>query len=153
SLIRGHYRLVNKHDAPISELHVYTDVNSRLEVTQPAGMTVKHEDREAGMRIFALREPLAPGASADFDFVLERAERGLPNSGMPASTGAGDLRSTRNANGTFFNSNEMPHFGYDESRQILDRNERRKRGLGDVPRMAKLEDESARSNLGVIDSD
>lgn len=153
SLIRGHYRLVNKHDAPISELHVYTPVDSRLEVAAPAGMAVKHEDHDAGMRIYALREPLAPGAALDFDFIVERAERGFTNSGMPASAGPGDLRSTLNANGTFFNSNEMPHFGYDESRQILDRNERRKRGLGDVPRKAKLEDEGARYTMGIVDSD
>ncbi|HEY0940586.1 MAG TPA: M1 family aminopeptidase [Steroidobacter sp.] len=152
-LIRGRYRLVNEHEAPIAELHVYTNVSSSLEVTAPAGMTVKHADRQAGLKIYALAEPLAPGAALDFDFVLERAERGFTNSGMPVSTGAGDLRSTLNANGTFFNSNELPHFGYDESRQILDRNERRKRGLGEVPRKAKLEDESARYGMGVVDSD
>ncbi|GFE89110.1 ABC transporter permease/M1 family aminopeptidase [Steroidobacter agaridevorans] len=153
SVIRGHYRLINKHDVAIPELHVYTNVSSRIEVTKPAGLVMKKEDREAGMRIYALREPLAPGAALDFDFVLERAERGFTNSGMPPSTGAGDLRSTLNANGTFFNSNEMPHFGYDESRQILDRNERRKRGLGEVPRKAKLEDEHARGTMGIVDSD
>lgn len=153
SVIRGHYRLVNKHDVAIPELHVYTQVNSRIEVTAPAGLVMKKEDREAGMRIFALPEPLAPGASLDFEFTVSRAERGFTNTGMPPSTGAGDLRSTLNANGTFFNSNEMPHFGYDESRQILDRNERRKRDLGDVPRKAKLEDEKARDNIGIVDSD
>ncbi|MDY6948887.1 MAG: M1 family aminopeptidase, partial [Pseudomonadota bacterium] len=153
SLVRGHYRLVNKHDVPIPELHVYSNVNSRLEVLAPAGMVLKREDRVAGLRIYALPETLAPGAALDFDFVLERAQRGFTNSGMPPSSGGGDLRSTLNANGTFFNSNEMPHFGYDESRQILDRNERRKRGLGEVPRKAKLEDEAARFNLGIIDSD
>ncbi|MBL8268123.1 ABC transporter permease/M1 family aminopeptidase [Steroidobacter sp.] len=153
SFIRGHYRLVNKHDAPISELHVYTPVYAHLAVTAPADATVKSRDAEAGLAIYTLREPLAPGASLDFDFTLERAERGFTNSGMPPSTGAGDLRSTLNANGTFFNSNEMPRFGYDESRQILDRNERRKRDLGDVPRKAKLEDESARFNMGIVDSD
>ncbi|HEY0681539.1 MAG TPA: M1 family aminopeptidase [Steroidobacter sp.] len=151
--IRGHYRLVNKHDAPIPELHVYTNVDSRLRVTAPAGLAVKHDDRAAGMRIYTLPEPLAPGASLDFDFVLERAERGFTNSGMPASTRAGDLRSTLNANGTFFNSGEMPRFGYDESQQILDRNERRKRDLGEVPRKAKLEDEKARYSMGIVDSD
>lgn len=153
ALIRGHYRLVNKHDVPISELHVYTHEDSSLEVTAPAGLTVKHEDRAVGMRIFALPEPLAPGDTLDFEFVQERAERGFTNSGMPPSTSAGDLRSTLNANGTFFNSRELPHFGYDESRQILDRNERRKRGLGPVPRKAKLEDEAARYSIGIVDSD
>jgi ABC-2 type transport system permease protein len=151
--IRGHYRLVNKHDMPIPELHVYTNVNSTLEVSAPAGMTVKHEDRQVGLRIYALAEPLAPGAELAFDFILEREERGFTNDGMPPATNAGDLRSTLNANGTFFNSTEMPHFGYDEARQILDRNERRKRGLGDVPRKAKLEDEGARYSMGIVDSD
>lgn len=153
SVVRGHYHLINKHDVAIPELHVYTNPTSRIEVTAPAGLVLKKEDREAGLRIYALREPLAPGATLDFEFTAERAELGFLNNGMPPSTNAGDLRSTLNANGTFFNSNEMPHFGYDESRQILDRNERRKRGLGDVPRKAKLEDEHARSNLGIVDSD
>jgi ABC-type transport system involved in multi-copper enzyme maturation permease subunit len=153
SVIRGHYHLINKHDVAIPELHVYTNPVARIEVVAPAGVVLKKEDREAGMRIFALSEPLAPGAALDFDFTVERAEHGFTNSGMPRSSGAGDLRSTLNANGTFFNSNEMPHFGYDESRQILDRNERRKRGLGDVPRKPKLEDEAARYNIGIVDSD
>ncbi len=153
SVIRGHYHLVNKHDVAIPELHVYTNPSSRIAVATPAGLVMKKEDREAGLRIFALSEPLAPGAALDFDFTLERAERGFTNSGMPRSTGGGDLRSTLNANGTFFTSNEMPHFGYDESRQILDRNERRKRGLGDVPRKPKLEDRNARYNIGIVDSD
>ncbi|MFC4310705.1 ABC transporter permease/M1 family aminopeptidase [Steroidobacter flavus] len=153
SVIRGHYHLINKHDVAIPELHVYTNPLARIEVVAPAGVVMKKEDREAGMRIFALREPLAPGAALDFDFIVERAERGFTNSGMPRSTGGGDLRSTLNANGTFFTSNEMPHFGYDESRQLLDRNERRKRGLGDVPRKPKLEDEQARYNIGIVDSD
>ena len=151
--IRGHYRVINKHEAAIPELHVYTHVDSRLRVMAPAGLMVKHEDRDAGMTIYTLPEPLAPGAALDFDFVLERAERGFTNTGMPASTGAGDLRSTLNANGTFFNSNDLPRFGYDESRQILDRNERRKRGLGEVPRKPKLEDEQARYSMGMVDSD
>jgi ABC-2 type transport system permease protein len=153
SVVRGHYHLINKHDVAIPELHVYSYPSSRVEVTAPAGLVLKKEDREVGLRIYALHEPLAPGATLDFEFTAERAERGFTNSGMPASTGPGDLRSTLNANGTFFNSNEMPHFDYDESRQILDRNERRKRGLGDVPRKAKLEDEQARYNLGIVDSD
>jgi hypothetical protein len=152
--VRGHYRLVNKHDAPIQELHVYTNPKASLQVASPADAVVKLDDPKAGVRIYTLREPLAAGAALDFDFTVERAERGFTNSGMPPSTGGGDLRSTLNANGTFFNSSElMPHFGYDESRQIVDRNERRKRDLGDVPRMPKLEDESARGGTGLVDAD
>jgi aminopeptidase N len=89
----------------------------------------------------------------DFDFTWERHEVGFTNTGMPPSTGGGDMRSTLNHNGTFFNSSQLPHFGYDQSRQIIDRNERRKRDLGDVPRMSKLEDEKARNDIGMMDSD
>lgn len=151
--IRGHYRIENTHDVPIPELHVYTHAGAKLDVVAPAGMELRLHDKQAGLRIYKLREPLAPGASMDFDFTWERHERGFTNSGMPPSTGGGDLRSTLNHNGTFFNSGELPHFGYDQARQIIDRNERRKRDLGDVPRMPKLEDEKARSDIGFMDSD
>ena len=87
-------------------------------------------------------------------FEVERAERGFTNTGMPPSAGGGDVRSRLNYNGSFFNSIDMfPHLGYNPGGQILDRNERRKRGLGDVPRAAKLEDESARGSMGFQDAD
>jgi ABC-2 type transport system permease protein len=153
AVIRGHYRIENAHDVPIPELHVYTHTGARFDLAAPAGAELRLHDTKAGLRIFRLREPLAPGASMDFDFTWERHERGFTNHGMPPSTGGGDLRSTLNHNGTFFNSSQLPHFGYDPSRQIVDRNERRKRGLGDVPRMPKLEDEKARYDIGMMDSD
>jgi aminopeptidase N len=85
---------------------------------------------------------------------VERAERGFTNAGVPPEMGGGNMVSPLNYNGTFFNNIEMmPHFGYDTSRQIIDRNERRKRGLGDVPRAPKLEDESARGSIGFADAD
>ena len=34
--IRGHYRLVNKHDAPISELHVSMSPRAQLKITAPS---------------------------------------------------------------------------------------------------------------------
>lgn len=154
ALIRGHYRVENRDDVPIPELHVYTHLGAKLDLVAPSGAELRLHDPKAGLRIYKLREPLAPGASMDFDFTWERHERGFTNTGMPHSSGGGgDLRSTLNYNGTFFNSSDLPHFGYDESRQIVDRNERRKRGLGEVPRMPKLEDEKARNDIGMIDSD
>jgi hypothetical protein len=152
--IRGHYRIVNKHDAPISQLHVILDPRAQLRLSAPAAATLQVDDRQSGYRIYELAQPLAPGAAMDFDFTVARTDRGFTNTGMPESTGGGDLRSQLNYNGTFFNSMTMfPHFGYNEGAQILDRNERRKRGLGDVPRAAKLEDESARGSMGFSDAD
>jgi len=152
--IRGHYRLVNKHDAPIDELHVSMDPRAKLRVTAPTAMRAVVVDEQSGYRIYKLEQPLASGASLDFDFTVDRAPRGFTNEGMPQSTGGGDLRSELNYNGTFFNSGTMfPHLGYNDGAQIIDRTERRKRGLGDVPRKAKLEDEAARGSLGFPDAD
>jgi ABC-2 type transport system permease protein len=152
--IRGHYRLVNKHPAPLDELHVTMDPRAKLQVTAPAQVQLQLDDAKTGYRIYKLERPLAAGASMDFDFTVERAERGFTNTGMPPSAGGGDLRSQLNENGTFFNSMTLfPHFGYEKAGQILDRNERRKRGLGDVPRAAKLEDEAARASMGFTDAD
>jgi ABC-type transport system involved in multi-copper enzyme maturation permease subunit len=152
--IRGNYRIVNKHPVAIRELHVFMNPAARLQIQSLDAATLKIDDPQTGFRLYELQQPLAPGAAMDFAFTVERAERGFTNSGMPPSAGPGDVRSPLNYNGTFFNSIEMmPHFGYNRDLQILDRNERRKRDLGDVPRMAKLEDESARDSLGFPDAD
>ena len=49
------------------------------------------------------------------------------------------------------NSNLLPSFGYDAGNELQDRNERRKRGLGEPTRMPKLEDEAARANTYISD--
>ncbi|WP_449427377.1 ABC transporter permease/M1 family aminopeptidase [Rhodanobacter umsongensis] len=136
--IRGHYTLVNKHDAPISELHVnYTD-GFTLKSLDFAPHDTVSEDKDLGYTIYRLKTPLAPGASMDFDFDLEYAPKGFTNS--PEGTFLA-------YNGTFFNNSVMPQFGYQTEAQITDRNDRRKYGLkGEVPRMPKLGDEKARAN-------
>lgn len=137
--IRGHYRLVNRHAMPIQDLHVVTPGGLRdrkLELSVPEHTTLLH-DETLGYAIYRLAEPLAPGAEMDFDFRMELAEPGFPN---------GRAQTAVVGNGTFFNSSVFPHFGYEESAQIQDRNERRKRDLGEVPRMASIDDEAARAN-------
>ncbi len=78
--IRGHYTLVNKHDAPIDELHVnYTD-GFRLKSLRFAPHDTASEDKDLGYTIYRLKTPLAPGASMSFDFDLEYAPKGFTNS-------------------------------------------------------------------------
>jgi len=136
--IRGHYTLVNKHDTPISELHVnYTD-GFKLKSLDFAPHDTVSEDKALGYTIYRLKTPLAPGASMNFDFDLEYAPKGFTNSPE------GQFLAY---NGTFFNSGVMPQFGYQTNAQITDRNDRRKYDLaGEVPRMPKLGDEKARTN-------
>ncbi|MCW8807572.1 MAG: M1 family aminopeptidase, partial [Rhodanobacter sp.] len=136
--IRGHYTLVNKHSAPISELYVnFTDGFTVKSLVFAPHDTVS-ADKALGFTVYRLKTPLAAGASMNFDFTLEYAPQGFTNSPE------GEFLVH---NGTFFNNQVMPQFGYQSRVQITDRNDRRKYGLkGEVPRMPKLGDEKARAN-------
>ena len=95
---------------------------------------------------------LSPEATAlalarlmDFDWAIQYWSKGFRNA--PSDTQVV-------ANGTFINNLAFPHFGYNEGNQLVDRNYRRKYGLGPVPRMAKIDDQPARmNNLICCDSD
>jgi ABC-type transport system involved in multi-copper enzyme maturation permease subunit len=135
--IRGTYRLVNPHAVPIETFHVMTLSEVELLAIDFAPHELERFDEALGYRIYRLREPMAPGAEMTLRFELRGGDRGFGNS---------VLQTQVVGNGSFFNSRVLPSFGYDRNGQIVDRNERRKRDLGEVPRMAKLEDESARAN-------
>ena len=133
--VHGHYALANKTDKPISDLHVRLPLEMKLVSANFAAHEVVSDDRVHGYTVYRLKQPLAPGASMDFDYTLQYASRGFRNS--PEDTHVVD-------NGTFINSQMLPHFGYDEGGQLEDRNDRREYGMGPVPRMAKIDDEAAR---------
>ena len=100
--------------------------------------TVALDDKELGFSILKLAQPLAPGATLPLDFTVAVTHQGFTNDGTPDQV---------NLNGTFFNNQSyFPHFGYAQHMELTDRNERRKRGLGEPQRMAKLEDKSAYGN-------
>ncbi len=137
--VRGHYRLKNRHAEAIDTLHVVVPAGFRAGqvALDFAAHEVVLQDDVLDYAIYRLAEPLAPGAEMDFDFRLTLEQKGFPND--RAQTAVVD-------NGSFFNSFLFPQFGYLESNQIVDRNERRKRDLGEVPRMASIDDEAARAN-------
>ena len=137
-LIKGHYLLQNKTAQAIDTLRIQLD--PELETTWlnlPAHAT-QLDDKDLGFRILKLATPLAPGAQLPLDFTVAVTHEGFTNSGAPDQV---------NLNGTFFNNMAFfPHFGYQQEMELKDRNERRKRGLGEPQRMAKLEDKSAYGN-------
>jgi len=131
---QGRYTLVNPHAAPIGEFHIAVDPDSKIERLEFGAAELVRNDERLGYRIYRLKQPMQPGERRELRFVQSRVQRGFANEpSQYAIVG----------NGSFFNSGVFPHFGYDANRQLQDRNERRKRGLGEVPRMAKLEDASA----------
>ena len=85
---------------------------------------------------------MAPGAAMDFDFEIEYAQHGFPASGGQTAVVY---------NGTFFNNSVLPQFGYIERRQLSDRNDRRKYGLPEIPRMAPIDDLDARANTYIVE--
>ncbi len=143
--VNGKYVLTNKTDKTIDTLHMRLPVDMKLLKADFPAHDVVSDDRTAGYTIYKLREPLAPGATMNFGFQLEYWSRGFRNS--PTDTRVVD-------NGTFLDSSNLPHFGYDGNGQLQDRNDRRKYGLPQLPRMPKIDDEPARQfNLLGRDAD
>ncbi|WP_426662225.1 ABC transporter permease/M1 family aminopeptidase [Rhodanobacter aciditrophus] len=136
--VRGHYTLVNKLKVPVTELFVNYAAGFAPKTLSFAPHDTVKFDRRLGVAIYRLKTPLAPGSSMSFDFTLDYASRGFTN-------GTGETFLVHN--GTFFNNQKFPQFGYQAKYQLTDRNDRRKYGLKlDVPRMPPLGDEAARAN-------
>ena len=133
--IKGRYLLKNKTAAALDTLRVQTDIAAETSIDQLPQHTVVSDDKRFGFKVLRLAEPLAPGATLAFDFTVKVSNPGFTNSGTP---------DTVNRNGTMFASeNFFPTLGYVQAREIDDRGERRKRGLGEPHRMPKLEDTQA----------
>ena len=142
--IRGSYRLENRTGQSISELHVSLDPEVEVGRLEFGPHTVVEADEVHGYTIYRLGQPLAPGATMDFEFELLSEPDGFPlNGGGTAVV----------ANGTFFNNYAaLPQFGYDENRQLQDRNERRKHGLPELPRMNPIDDPAGPGANYITDS-
>lgn len=137
-LIKGHYVLQNKTAQPLDTLRIQRDPELQTTWLNLPAHKVELDDKELGFSILKLAQPLAPGATLPLDFTVAVTHRGFTNSGAPDQL---------NLNGSFFNNQAyFPHFGYVQDMELGDRNERRKRGLGEPQRMAKREDTSAYGN-------
>jgi ABC-type transport system involved in multi-copper enzyme maturation permease subunit len=136
--IRGVYTLVNKTARPISVLHVtYNSDLTKTDVTIP-GAKIRSDDRASGYRIYALAQPLPPGATLPMTFHMAYAARGFVN---------GTSNTNVVENGTFINNfGYFPHLGYIDNVELQDRNKRRKYGLKPVERMKPQSDLRARMN-------
>lgn len=141
--IRGRYILQNKTAQALDTLQIQRSLGpeggaiSRVE-TQITGLpphTVTRDDPRFGMQLIKLAQPLAPGDTLPVDFTVHISHPGFTNHGKPSPI---------NENGTLFTLDEyFPLFGYNQSLEIEDRNERRARGLGEPNRLPALDDKAA----------
>lgn len=139
---KGTYRIRNNHAKALDEIHIQMIDDESLQAIDLGKAELRFHDKDLGYRIYKLATAMAPGEERDLNFTIKVGQDGFPNSGA---------RTEIVENGSFFNSSLLPSFGYNDSFQLQDRNERRKRGLGEPKRMAKLEDEAARANAYVGD--
>ena len=136
--IRGRYRLENRTQAPIQDLHVSINPGVDVRRLEFGPHSVVKTDEVHGYTIYRLATPLAPGEAMDFEFDLTSEPHGFPMDGGGTAVVY---------NGTFFNNYAaLPQFGYDERRQLQDRNDRRKQGLPQLPRMNPIDDPVARNS-------
>ncbi|MCD0280618.1 ABC transporter permease subunit [Xanthomonas melonis] len=140
AVIDATWTVRNTHAVPIGQIHIGMqgrDGDRSLVHVDLGGQTLLTHDVPAGYRIYRLQRPLQPGEQRVFRFRVD-----LHPHGLTASQAQTELV----ANGSFFNSQMLPWFGYNTQTELTDRNDRRKRGLGEPTRMPKLEDQAARAN-------
>jgi ABC-type transport system involved in multi-copper enzyme maturation permease subunit len=140
--VTGRWRIRNTHAEPIPALHVQNAPDVALDAIDVGPATLEKDDEAVGYRIYRFATPMQPGEEREITFTVSYARDGITND-------AGQTQIL--GNGTFFNSSMLPSFGFNENYQVADRNERRKLGLPELPRMAKLEDEAARANTYISD--
>jgi hypothetical protein len=136
--ISGYYDIANKTSLPVDRVLVSLPENFRERDLQftPAAKLLSDE-RAMGVAVYKLDQPLAPGATGKLNFSLAYAPHGFSNN--QASTFVV-------YNGSFLNSEVLPHFGYQDNAELAEDNTRRKYGLPPKERMADLNDAAARRN-------
>ncbi|MCP4658288.1 MAG: M1 family metallopeptidase, partial [bacterium] len=146
---RGRYLLVNRHDAPIRELHCTIPPEVRVNsLTLPAYRRILH-DPVHGYRIWRLERPLEPGESIEMGFDLTVERRGF----VAFDPNRSDTRIVHNGT-SFYDSLYFPQFGYHPGPELQDANLRRKYGLPPVHPMAAVDDlEARRHQLESRDAD
>jgi len=141
----GVYHLVNDTGAPVRELHVRLDRDTKaLDMWLAGASKVQFFDR-FNYRIFTFDRPLMPGARTTLSFQTQMGQWGFKNSG----------NMTRIVdNGTFVDNFEFaPVVGMDRNRLLQDRAKRRKYGLTPQLRPPKLEDRAAQARNYLANAD
>ncbi|RTQ44969.1 hypothetical protein EJV47_26740 [Hymenobacter gummosus] len=138
--LRGHFMLLNKTKQPIDSVHLLGSAEAEvktLKLARPSQEVLHEQIGDYDYRIVKLQQPLQPGDSVQLDFDLAYTNPGFKNRGSNTSIVY---------NGTFINSELLPHIGYQEGAELSDDDLRKEQGLKPKPRMASVNDSLARMN-------
>ena len=134
----GYYILKNKSKRNVDSIIV--NLNTEIHINEfkfERVATKVIDDKEKGFYVYKLSEPLKPGDSLKFNMSLEHFPKGFKSS----SAGTAIVY-----NGSFFNSELLPSFGYNEQMELSESAARKKYDLPKKERMAKVTDSLARMN-------
>ena len=128
--------VVNKHNIALDSLHFTTPADFKMTATIP-GATLAVNDTTLRYQIYALAKPMAPGDSMLIEIESNYISKGIENE-------VSNLQVVEN--GTFVNNSAfMPTFGYDASRELSSRDDRRENELPKRPRMPELTHDCTKS--------
>jgi ABC-2 type transport system permease protein len=136
--IKGAYRLVNKQSVAINSIYLGTPAGAEttgLIFNKP--VTLVHANRELGVIIYTLKQPLRPGDSLQLGFKVRHEPKGFTNYGA-------DSLVTPNFT-QIKNYDWLPVIGYQQYREVDEPGLRKKYGLSARPVNASLYDVKARN--------
>ncbi|GAM96602.1 membrane protein [alpha proteobacterium U9-1i] len=137
---QGAYQIENRTGAPLTQIHLLWPQDLELVNVEIDGATVERdfadETPSFPFQIWTLSQPMQPGERREIRFSTRYGYEGFRNSNVLTQI---------NDNGSFINDRALaPLMGFDRGSLLQDRNLRRKYGLPEDLRMARLEDETAR---------
>lgn len=127
--LKADQQIVNKHAAPLTEMHVVTQRGYKYEI-EIDGAKLDKDDPRLRYHIYKLTPPMQPGETRHMRFTVAREPNGIENS-------ISHMEITQN--GTFFNNSIAPQIGYQTAGELTQRNDRKKRGLPERDLMPALE--------------
>ncbi len=133
--LRGKQVLINRDTVPQSAVHLALADGYETTVSIERG-TLTEEKKELNYQVFTLEPALQPGESITMEYTVKYAARGFENNLTRA-----DIMQ----NGTFFNNMICPQIGYQTTRELQNRLDRRKHGLGEPEMMPPLNPDDLKS--------
>jgi ABC-type transport system involved in multi-copper enzyme maturation permease subunit len=135
AVTRGRFVLRNLTAQAIPEIHVRTHDDLELARATIAGAELTRDDPTYAYRIYRLHQPMQPGEERVMEFETRLALRGFRN--QPTFTRIVE-------NGTFLgHAHLLPLIGMTGAGTLQDPAARRRHGLPEAPRIARLEDSTA----------
>ncbi len=130
--MRGTQRLENRSAEAIDR--IYLNLADRFETeVEIDGCTLLESHPDLLFQVYACTPPLQPGESRQMKFSVRARSQGFENEvSLPQIV----------QNGTFFNNQIAPQIGYQPTRELSNRNDRRRFGLGERQAITPLEPEN-----------